>query len=152
MCIPKSNWEKQMKSFTFLFIFVSAVFLDQELFCGWLQHLWLQKWKKKQQKQNAEQKKNKTKSQTNHFQNLKHLKWHAPVSIFTTPLAPMRQFHLKSDVKAYMQQEFLHNFEQKSRPGLTKGFKSSVMALPWSSEHPASDYLHIYSHRFHINY
>lgn len=26
------------------------------------------------------------------------------------------------------------------------------MALPWSSEHPASDYLHIYSHRFHINY
>lgn len=35
---------------------------------------------------------------------------------------------------------------------LTKGLKSSVMALPRSSEHPASNYLHIYSHRFHINY
>lgn len=61
--------------------------------------------KKERQKQNVEQQ-NRTKSQTNHFENLKHRKLHAPSSVFTTPLAPMRQFHLKSDVKAYSNKSF----------------------------------------------
>lgn len=59
---------------------------------------------------------------------------------------------LKSHVKAYSNKSFCTTLKNKSRPGLTKGLKSSVMALPQSSEHPAFDYLHIYSHRFHINY
>lgn len=98
--VSKSNWEKQIKKFYLicLCVLTKSCFVDGYNIFG------CRNWKKERQKHVEQQ--NKTKSQTNHFENLKHLTWHAPASVFTTPLAPMRQFHLKSDVKAYSNKSF----------------------------------------------